>query len=169
MSTATRPETAAYRLDPGEGEELWIVGDTMRIVATAARTGGALTMIDNLTTPGGGPPPHLRENEDECFQHDIKCREILNQGRGIRLRVLFTLTEYPRDMLVVYAQGYSICQYLVNRGGRQTLICRARPGSSSFERAVYPGSFASSAAAASHSAIRFVTSSSSARSLSASS
>jgi hypothetical protein len=64
----------------------------------------------------------LSENEDECFQHDIKNREILNQGRGIRLRVLFTLKEYPRDMLVVYAQGYSVCNYLVARGGRQKLL-----------------------------------------------
>src|SRR5687767_13593787 len=64
----------------------------------------------------------LSENEEECFQHDIRCREILNQGRGIRLKVLFTLKEYPRDMIVVYAQGYSICNYLVARGGRAKFL-----------------------------------------------
>jgi hypothetical protein len=59
----------------------------------------------------------LSENDEERFNHDVKCREILNQGKGIPLRVLFTLTEYPREMQVLYAQGYSVCQFLVDRGG----------------------------------------------------
>ena len=59
----------------------------------------------------------LSENEDECFSHDVRCRELLNAGRGIRLRVLFRMTEYPRDMLVLYAQGYSVSHYLVRKGG----------------------------------------------------
>src|SRR5437763_240796 len=82
----------------------------------------------------------MSENEDECFQHDIKCREILNQGRGIRLRVLLAMTEYPRDMIVVYAQGYSVCQYLINRGGRPKFLefvgLGMRGGSRNWEQAV---------------------------------
>jgi hypothetical protein len=64
----------------------------------------------------------LSENETECYQHDIKCREILNQGRGIRLRVLLAMKEYPHDMIVVYAQGYSLSQFLIDRGGRQRFL-----------------------------------------------
>src|SRR6185437_7371833 len=64
----------------------------------------------------------LSENDEERFNHDIKCREILNAGRGIPLRVLFTLKEYPKDMLVVYAQGYSICQYLIDQGGKRKFL-----------------------------------------------
>lgn len=59
----------------------------------------------------------LSENDAERFSHDVKCREYLNQGRGMRLVVLFRLAQYPRDMHVLYAEGYSICQYLVDRGG----------------------------------------------------
>jgi len=59
----------------------------------------------------------LSENDEERFSHDIRCRELLNGGRGIRLRVLFRMTEYPSDMMVLYAQGYSITDYLVRRGG----------------------------------------------------
>jgi hypothetical protein len=59
----------------------------------------------------------LSENDEERFSHDVKCRELLNAGRGIRLRVLFKMTEYPRDMIVLYAQGYSITAYLVEKGG----------------------------------------------------
>jgi hypothetical protein len=59
----------------------------------------------------------LSENDEERFSHDVRCRELLNAGRGIRLRVLFRMAEYPRDMMVLYAQGYSICAYLVEKGG----------------------------------------------------
>jgi hypothetical protein len=59
----------------------------------------------------------LSENDDERYQHDIRCRELLNAGRGIRCRVLFRMTEYPRDMIVLYAQGYSLSHYLVRKGG----------------------------------------------------
>jgi hypothetical protein len=59
----------------------------------------------------------LSENEQERYDHDIRCRELLNAGKGIRLRVLFRMAEYPRDMIVLYAQGYSITAYLVDRGG----------------------------------------------------
>jgi hypothetical protein len=59
----------------------------------------------------------LSENDEERFNHDVRCRELLNAGRGIRCKVLFRMTEYPRDMIVLYAQGYSLSAYLVQRGG----------------------------------------------------
>ena len=59
----------------------------------------------------------LSENDEERYSHDVRCRELLNQGKGILLSVLFRMTEYPRDMVVLYAQGYSVTAYLVDRGG----------------------------------------------------
>lgn len=59
----------------------------------------------------------LSENDEERFQHDVRCRELLNAGRGIRLRVLFCMADYPRDMIVLYAQGYSVSAFLVEKGG----------------------------------------------------
>jgi len=59
----------------------------------------------------------LSENDEERTNHDIRCREILNQGKAFRLGVLFRMTEYPRDMIVLYAEGYSVAAYLVERGG----------------------------------------------------
>ncbi len=64
----------------------------------------------------------LSENEDERYEHDIRCREILNQGRGIPLRALFAMKQYPKDMIVVYAQGYSMSQYLIEMGGRKKFL-----------------------------------------------
>jgi quercetin dioxygenase-like cupin family protein len=51
----------------GAGERIWIVGDTMTIKATAESTGGSLMLLENLTAPGGGPPPHVHTREDEFF------------------------------------------------------------------------------------------------------
>lgn len=64
----------------------------------------------------------LSENDEERFSHDVRCREILNQGRGIPLRMLLPMKEYPPDMIVLYAQGYSITDYLVSLGGRRKFL-----------------------------------------------
>lgn len=60
----------------------------------------------------------LSENDEERYSHDLRCRELLNAGRGFHLRVLFQMKEYPSDMIVLYAQGYSVCAYLVEKGGK---------------------------------------------------
>jgi hypothetical protein len=43
----------------------------------------------------------LSESEDEQATCDARAREILNQGRGVRLKVLLPMTEYPKDMMVL--------------------------------------------------------------------
>jgi len=67
-TTDTIPITAAgYGLPPRDGERIWIVGDTMTLKATGESTGGALVLLENLTAPGGGPPPHVHTREDEFW------------------------------------------------------------------------------------------------------
>jgi quercetin dioxygenase-like cupin family protein len=39
----------------------------MTFKATGESTGGGLVLLENLTTPGGGPPPHVHTYEDEFF------------------------------------------------------------------------------------------------------
>ena len=56
-----------YTAPPGDGERLWIVADTMTFKATGASTDGKLVLLENLTSPGGGPPPHIHTREDEFF------------------------------------------------------------------------------------------------------
>jgi quercetin dioxygenase-like cupin family protein len=67
MNTASTPTNTGYSLAPGEGERLWIVGDTMTFLATGGSTDGRLVLLENITAPGGGPPPHLHSREDEFF------------------------------------------------------------------------------------------------------
>jgi quercetin dioxygenase-like cupin family protein len=63
----TLTHTHGYALAAGEGERIWIVGDTMALKATAESTGGSLVVLENLTVPGGGPPPHVHTREDEFW------------------------------------------------------------------------------------------------------
>ena len=65
--TTTLTSTAGYSLAPAEGERIWIVGDTMTLKATGELTDGALVLLENVTAPGGGPPPHVHAREDEFF------------------------------------------------------------------------------------------------------
>jgi len=60
----------------------------------------------------------LSEDDLERQRHDTMCRQLLNAGRGMQLQVLFNLKDYPRDVMVLYAQGYSITRYLVDLNGR---------------------------------------------------
>jgi uncharacterized RmlC-like cupin family protein len=69
MTTQTHITNRAggYSLASGNGERIWIVGDTMTLKATGQSTGGSLVLLENLTAPGGGPPPHIHTREDEFF------------------------------------------------------------------------------------------------------
>ena len=65
--THTNQSARGHSVPAGEGERIWITGDTMTLKATAETTGGRLTLLENLTAPGGGPPPHVHTHDDEVF------------------------------------------------------------------------------------------------------
>jgi quercetin dioxygenase-like cupin family protein len=67
MTTTSTGIDNGYALAGGEGERIWIVGDTMTLKATTESTGGGLMLLENLTAPGGGPPPHIHTREDEFW------------------------------------------------------------------------------------------------------
>ncbi|HVT70259.1 MAG TPA: cupin domain-containing protein [Trebonia sp.] len=52
-----------YVAGPGEGA----AGHRPDVKATAASTGGALTVLESTVGEGGGPPRHVHAREDECF------------------------------------------------------------------------------------------------------
>jgi hypothetical protein len=65
----------------------------------------------------------LSEDELERSRHDQLVRSILRTpGRSIPLRRLFTMTRYPPDVMVLYAEGYSVTNFLVSSGGRKTFL-----------------------------------------------
>ena len=65
----------------------------------------------------------LSEDEVERERHDKLVRQVLNTpGRRIPLRRLFALREYPGDVMVLYAEGFSVANFLVTVGGRQNFL-----------------------------------------------
>jgi hypothetical protein len=64
----------------------------------------------------------LSEDDRERHLHDQMCRQFLNQGRAMRLNYLFHLREYPGDVMVLYAQGFSITRFLVEQRDRATFL-----------------------------------------------
>jgi hypothetical protein len=64
----------------------------------------------------------LSEDELERGRHDLMVRQILNAGQAIPLRRLFTLRDYPRDVGALYAEGFSVADFLVATSNRQVFL-----------------------------------------------
>jgi hypothetical protein len=68
----------------------------------------------------------LSEDEIERNRHDMIVRQIVNTpGRAIPLQRLFAIRNYPHDMRDVeslYAEGYSVVDFLVARSNRPAFL-----------------------------------------------
>src|SRR5262249_36589133 len=64
----------------------------------------------------------LSEDDLERSRHDSMVRQILNSGRAIPLRRLFTLRDYPREVGALYSEGFSVSNFLVNSSDRPTFL-----------------------------------------------
>lgn len=58
---------AAKYIPPGEGESLWVVGELLTLKVVGTDTSGAFAVLEEITPPQGGPPPHMHSREDETF------------------------------------------------------------------------------------------------------
>ncbi len=61
------------------------------------------------------PPVKLSE-------HRRMLIRFLQAGRGIAFDRMFAMAEYPRDIMPLYAQGFSSVDYLIQQGGRRTFV-----------------------------------------------
>lgn len=62
------------------------------------------------------------EHPAEKAKHDAKLREFLQTKRGLPMNRMFMMKEYPPDMLPLYAQGYSVCRFLIEQQGHRQFI-----------------------------------------------
>lgn len=71
----------------------------------------------------------LSEDDRERAVHEQEVRRILQTpGRAIPLRRLFGLMAYPRDVMVLYAEGYSVSSFLVGQSSRQVFLAFVAQG-----------------------------------------
>jgi hypothetical protein len=62
------------------------------------------------------------EDASERNKHRVMLDQFLRTGRGIAFSQMFVMTEYPSDIMPLYAQGYSLAEYLIQNGGRRKYI-----------------------------------------------
>ena len=83
-----------------------------------------------FATHFGGPLPRwadegacttVEHTSERKKQEDWLIR-FIHERRGIPFNRMFAMTEYPRDILPLYAQGYSVTRYLIAQGGKQKFI-----------------------------------------------
>ena len=48
--------------------------------------------------------------------------QFLRTGRGIAFSQMFAMTDYPADIMPLYAQGYSLAEFLIESGGRRRYV-----------------------------------------------
>ena len=85
----------------------------------------------------GGPMPRwadegaslLSEDLREHQRHDQIVFDLISRRGNIPLDRLFTVEEYPADLMGFYGQGYSISRFLVEMGGRPRFLAFVRDGS----------------------------------------
>jgi hypothetical protein len=65
----------------------------------------------------------LSEDEQERNHHDRLVRDFLNRpGHSIPLNRLFRLTQYPPEVMVLYAEGFSVTDFLVGQSSRPVFL-----------------------------------------------
>ena len=80
-------------IPPGEGRSLWVLGELVTCKTTSEQTGGAYSLFEVTTHPGGGVLPHVQHREDESFYvlegeyEFFSGQGIIRGGPGSLLRV----------------------------------------------------------------------------------
>src|SRR5207248_10190789 len=64
----------------------------------------------------------LAEDHQEHRRYDRLMTRIIDERRAMPLRRLFALNEFPRDVMTLFAQGYSVTHFLVGKNDRQTFL-----------------------------------------------
>lgn len=62
------------------------------------------------------------EHPSERARQDRFLIEFLTTERGIPFNRMFAMKEYPRDILPLYSQGYSLARFLIQQGGKQKFV-----------------------------------------------
>lgn len=62
------------------------------------------------------------EHASERDKQKTLLIRFLTTQRGIPFRHMFAMKEYPRDILPLYSQGFSLARFLISNGGKQRFV-----------------------------------------------
>jgi quercetin dioxygenase-like cupin family protein len=97
-------------------------GEELHLHLTSEQTDGRFALFTELTPPGGGPPPHCHDNEDECFFVLEGTVSFLADGRWVDAK--------PGD--TVLAPRRQVHTFRNNTDRTTRMLIQATPGG--FER-----------------------------------
>jgi mannose-6-phosphate isomerase-like protein (cupin superfamily) len=100
--TVEANDRRVIHLGAGEGSKsLWVLGELVTYKTTSKQTGGAYSLFEVASRPGGGPPPHVQHREDESFYVLEGEYEFLNEDRTV-MAGAGSLVYVPRGNLHAY-------------------------------------------------------------------
>jgi hypothetical protein len=122
-----------YVLIPGGGVadfEMMVSGTAERILDSVLPHEITHTVMASHFAALGKPVPRWAdegacttvEHSAERSKHDHMLVQFLMQGKGIPFATLFTLKDYPAEILPLYAHGYSLTSFLIAQGGPRHFI-----------------------------------------------
>ena len=62
------------------------------------------------------------EHRSEKQKQEDNLLVFLTTQRGIAFNQMFAMTEYPKDVLPLYSQGYSLARFLIAQGGKRKFV-----------------------------------------------
>lgn len=68
------------------------------------------------------------EHKSELDKHRKMLVQFLTSRRGIAFNRMFSMVNYPRDIMPLYAQGFTLCEFLIQQGGRRKFVNYLRAG-----------------------------------------
>jgi hypothetical protein len=79
------------------------------------------------------------EHQSEIAKQERNLIQFLRTGQGIPFRQMFAMTEYPPNVMPLYAQGHSLTQWLIEARGRTAFLEFLADGmrDDNWERAVH--------------------------------
>jgi quercetin dioxygenase-like cupin family protein len=115
--------TQAMATQAGQGEARWWFGALAEIKATAADTGGQLTIVEVTESPGAEAPLHVHHREDEGFWI-LEGEVTLYVGDETIEASAGDFAWGPRDIPHRYTVGPNGCRmlFLCTPGGFEDLV-----------------------------------------------
>lgn len=71
------------------------------------------------------------EHQSERGKQERMLIDFLKTQRGIAFSQMFVMTEYPQDILPLYAQGYALARFLIDQKGKHEFLAYLTDGMAS--------------------------------------
>ncbi len=147
----------------GQGTQVWAMGVLVTVKVTAADTGGAYSVFEDLIPPGAGPVPHTHTKEDETIfvlegklrawlggkQYDVQTGDFVHMPRGVQ-HYFRNVSEAPTRLLLTYTPVVSSSGFSTSENRPPPILKRRRPSPRKTSKRLSPWPRTMASSSASH-------------------